>query len=135
MIGGEDIVIELPDLAPSVTLPAAVRYLLDGWTAAVTQDADTGRRFDRFAEIDFGNLREVFVYRDEEAFNSWDRLGADVSNANQMIHLLASVGRLTIVVDDLHDIVSASIVRGLRDRLRFGMPWFAPRIDIEAEAA
>jgi cell fate (sporulation/competence/biofilm development) regulator YlbF (YheA/YmcA/DUF963 family) len=132
MIGGEDIVIELPDLAPSVTLPAAVRYLLDGWPTAVTQDADTGRRFDRFAEMDFGNLREVFVYRDEEAFDSWERLGAEASNANQMIHLLASAGSLTIVVDDLQDIVSASIVRGLRDRLRFGMPWFAPGREAEA---
>jgi hypothetical protein len=132
MIGGEDIVIELPGLASSVTLPAAVRYVFDRWPSAVTQDGDTGRRFDRFAAMDFGNLREVFVYRDEAAFDSWERLGADTTNANQMIHFLASTGRLTIVVDDLQDVVSASIVRGLRDRLRFGMPWLAPVMDVEA---
>jgi len=130
MIGGEDITIQLPSVAPSVTMPAAVRYVLDRWPEAVMQDGDTGRRFDSFAAMDFGNLREVFVYRDEQAFDSWERLGADPSNANQMIHLLVSVGHLTIVVDSLRDISSASIVRGLRDRLRYGMPWLAP-----AEAA
>lgn len=136
MIGGEDIIIQLPGVAPSVTMPAAVRYVLDRWPAAVMQDGDTARRFDRFAEMDFGHLREVFVYRDEQAFDSWDRLGADVTNADQMIHLLASAGQFTIVVDSLQDASSASIVRGLRDRLRLGMPWLAPSSDAEdAEAA
>lgn len=115
-----------------MTLPAAVRYVLDQWPAAVMQDGDTGRRFDNFAAMDFGNLREVFVYLDEQAFHSWERLGADATNANQMIHLLASAGHVTIVVDDLRDIGCASIVRGLRDRLRFGMPWLAPSLDAEA---
>lgn len=132
MIGGEDIIIKLPDVPPSVAMPAAVRYILDRWPAAVMQDGDTARRFDHFAAMDFGHLREVFVYRDEQAFHSWERLGADATNANQMIHLLASVGHFTIVVDSLQDIGSASIVRGLCDRLRFGMPWFAPSTDAEA---
>lgn len=126
MIGGEDITIQLHGVAPSVTMPAAVGYVLDRWPEAVMQDGDTGRRFDDFAAMDFGNLREVFVYRDQQAFDSWERLGADASNANQMVHLLVSVGNVTIVVDSLQDIGSASIVRGLRDRLRFGMPWLAP---------
>jgi hypothetical protein len=130
MIGGEDILIQLPGVMPSVTMPAAVRYVLDRWPSAVMQDGDTGRRFDSFAAMDFGHLREVFVYRDEQAFESWERLGADATNANQMIHLLVSPGHLTIVVDSLEDVTSASIVRGLGDRLRFGMPWLAP-----AEAA
>jgi len=132
MIGGEDIIIQLPGIAPWVTMPAAVRYVLDRWPAAVMQDGDTARRFDSFAAMDFGHLREVFVYRDEQAFHSWERLGADATNANQMIHLLASVGHFTIVVDSLQDLSSASIVRGLCDRLRFGMPWFAPSMDAEA---
>jgi hypothetical protein len=129
MIGGEDILIELPCLAPSMILPAAVRYVLGRWPTGVTQDGGTGRRFDRFAAMNFGKLREVFVYRDEQALHSWERLGADPSNANQMVHLLASSGRLTIVVDDLQDIVSASIVRGLQDLFRFGLPW---SVDMEA---
>jgi hypothetical protein len=132
MIGGEDIIIQLPEVPPSVMMPAAVRYVLDRWPAAVMQDGDTARRFDTFAAMDFGNLREVFVYKDEQAFQSWERLGADATNANQMFHLLASVGQFTIVVDDLHDVTSASIVRGLRDQLCFGMPWFAPSRDAEA---
>jgi hypothetical protein len=134
MIGGVDIIVELPGVAPSVTMPAAVRYVLDRWPAAVMQDGDTARRFDSFAAMDFGHLREVFVYRDEQAFQSWERLGADPTNANQMVHLLASAGHVTIVVDSLQDISSASIVRGLRDRLRFGMPWLAPSVE-DAEAA
>lgn len=132
MIGGEDIIIQLLGVAPSATMPAAVRYVLDRWPAAVMQDGDTARRFDSFAAMGFGQLREVFVYRDEQAFQSWERLGADATNANQMIHLLADPGQFTIVVDDLEDVSSASIVRGLCDRLRFGMPWFAPSVDAEA---
>ena len=132
MIGGVDIIVELPGVAPSATMPAAVRYVIDRWPAAVMQDGDTARRFDSFAAMDFGHLREVFVYRDEQAFDSWERLGADVTNANQMVHLLASVGQFTIVVDSLADVGSASMVRGLGDRLRFGMPWLAPSIHAEA---
>jgi hypothetical protein len=136
MIGGEDISIKLPDIPPSVAMPAAVRYILDRWPAAVMQDGDTARRFDNFAAMDFGHLREVFVYCDEQAFQSWERLGANATNANQMIHLLASPGQFTIVVDSLDDVDSASIVRGLRDRLCRGMPWFAPSVDPDdAEAA
>lgn len=136
MIGGEDIIIQLPDVPPSVAMPAAVRYILDQWPAAVMQDGNTARRFDSFAAMGFGQLREVFVYRDEQAFESWERLGADATNANQMVHLLASPGQLTIVVDSMDDVRSASIVRGLRDRLRRGMPWFAPSDDTDdAEAA
>jgi hypothetical protein len=131
MIGGEDVIIQLPDASPSVAMSAAVRYVLDRWPAAVMQD-DTARRFDSFATMDFGHLREVFVYRDEQAFQSWERLGADATNANQMIHLLAGDGQFTIVVDSLKDAGSESIVRGLCDRLRFGMPWFAPSVDAEA---
>lgn len=136
MIAGEDIIIPLPDVSPSVTMPAAVRYILDQWPAAVMQDGDTAQRFDSFAAMGFGHLREVFVYRDEQAFQSWERLGADATNSNRMIHLLASPGQFTIVVDSLDDVSSASIVRGLCDRLRHGMPWFAPLVDAEdAEAA
>src|ERR1041384_793360 len=117
-------------------MPAAVRYVLDRWPAAVIQDGDTARRFDSFADMGFGHLREVFLYRDEHAFQSWERLGADAANANQMIHLLASPGQFTIVVDaledDLEDVGAASIARGLCDRLRFGMPWLAPSADVEA---
>jgi hypothetical protein len=134
MIGGVDIIVELPGVPPSVTMPAAVRYVLDRWPAAVMQDGDTARRFDSFAAMDFGHLREVFIYRDEQAFNSWERLGADATNANQMVHLLASVGHFTIVVDSLQDISAASIVRGLCDRLRFGMPWLAPSLEDEEAA-
>lgn len=132
MIGGKDIVIELPDVAPEVALPAAVRYVLGRWPTAVIQDGDTARRFDSFADMDFGHLREVFIYRDERAIDSWERLGADPTNANQMIHLDASEGQFTIVVDDLQDVQAASIVRGLCELLRSGMPWFVPR---GAEAA
>jgi hypothetical protein len=127
MIGGTDIIIELPGVAPEVALPAAVRYVLGRWPAAVSQDGDTARRFASFADMDFAHLREVFIYRDERAIDSWERLGADATNANQMIQLNASDGQFTVVVDDLHDVQAASIVRGLCELLRSGMPWFVPR--------
>ena len=103
MIGGGDIIIELPGVTPSVALTAVVRHILDRWPAGVVQDGDSGRRFESFSAIDFTHLREVFVYRDEHAFASWERLGADPTNFNQMVHLLASPGQLTVVVDRLSE--------------------------------
>lgn len=134
MIGGLDITVELGDLSPTVAMPSAVRYVLDRWPSAVLQDGDTARRFPNFAAMDFVQLREVFVYRDEESFDSWQRLGADATNANRMIHLVGDSDRLTIVVDSLQDIETASIVRGLRDRLRRGMPYLVLSSD-DSEAA
>ena len=132
MIGGVDTMIELPGVAQSVAMAAAVRYIVDRWPGAILQDGDTARRFDSFAATDFAHLREVFVYRDEHAFDSWERLGADATNANQMVHLLAGAGHLTIVVDSLQDALSASIVRGVCDLLRFGMPWLPSAVYQEA---
>lgn len=126
MIGGVDIVIAVPGAAPSAVMAAAVRYILDRWPAAVVQDGDTGRRLGSFAAMDFGRLREVFVHQDQGAFESWESLGASPSNANQMVHLLASPGRITIVVDTMEDRGTAALVDGLRQHLRFGMPWLAP---------
>jgi hypothetical protein len=124
MIGGVDIVVELPYLDPSAALDAAVRYILEHWPAGILQRGDTGERLDRYAAIHFGDLHELFVYKDASAFESWERLGADPSNANEMVHLLASRGQFTIVVDSMQDATSASIVRGLRNRL-LGIPLFA----------
>jgi hypothetical protein len=105
-----------------LAMKAGVRHILDCWPAGIIQDGDPAQRFAEFALVPFRNLREVFVYRDQRAFESWERLGADRENADQMVHLLVSDGQLTIVVDRLKNASSKSIVDGLSDHLRHGMP-------------
>jgi hypothetical protein len=118
MIGGADIVIEYPGaMRASGGLDIAVRRIASRWPTFVLQDAATGSRFDSYREIPFASLSEIFVYRDVNAFESWKDLGADASNANSMVHLIAEDQGITIVVDDRADPTMASIVREIRDLL------------------
>ena len=45
--------------------------------------------------------REVFLYVDREAKETWDEHGLTKRAGNRMIHVLAGKGRLTIVVNDV----------------------------------
>lgn len=118
MIGGADVVLEYPGvMRASGGLDIAVRCIAARWPDFVIQDAAGGGRFDSYREIPFASLAEVFVYRDSNALESWRVLGADASNANSMVHLIADDRGLTIVVDDRSDPTMASIVREIRDLL------------------
>jgi hypothetical protein len=100
MIGGTDIVVPNPGLEPGVVLNFVVKSIFDCWPEAVAQDVQSGEQFHSFSRIPFSPLRELFVYQDIEALGSWERLGADPSNQNSMLHVIADKKELTMVVDD-----------------------------------
>jgi hypothetical protein len=124
MIGGADIVIEYPGvMRASGGLDIAVRRIAARWPDFVIQDATAGNRFDSYSQIPFASLSEVFVYRDSLALESWKELGADPSNANSMVHLIADDCGLTIVVDDRTNPTMLSIIREIRDLLTGSQSW------------
>lgn len=124
MIGGADILIEYPGLLrTSGGLDIAVRCIAGRWKDAIIQDAGSGKHFESYTSVPFGRLTELFVYRDEAAFESWTKAGADISNANAMVHLIADDSALTVVVDDPSDATMESIVNEVRDLLTGSQSW------------
>lgn len=116
MIGGIDV--PLSSAAGLESLEVAVRAIRQLWPRAVCENANTGVRYARFGEVPFGEAEELFVYRDPEVADIWDREGAIDAVSNTMIHLLHDEGLLTAVVDertpDMETILNA-IRSGLND--------------------
>lgn len=117
MIGGEDIVIETFDQPTPAVLDLVVRSIRRRWPGAVVQDGTSGTRFPSYISLPFGQVSELFVYRDELSFETWTRTGSDAENENAMIHLIAEDGALTLVVDDSGDPTMASIIEESRNAL------------------
>lgn len=124
MIGGTDIVRQLPGIAPGDALELLARVVCDRWENAVLQDANAPARFRSFQEASFGKLRELFVFRDSDAYESWRLHGATEGNANTLVHLLANDREVTIVVDDPEAASMHSIIEEASALLRAGGPWF-----------
>ncbi len=97
MIGGVDV--RIPSNIGSVWIEAAVRVVLRDWPNAVFENAETAERFETIAPIPFSEMRELFIYRDSQSADIWDRLGAVESAENSMIHLIQDEGQLTVVID------------------------------------
>lgn len=114
MIGRADIVI-VAHLVPYDAVAVVARAVTRYWESAYYEDAITADRFDRLPEIPFAKLNELFVYRDRAAYESWDELGADPSNANTMVHVLGYEDyRVTIVVDDPANPMMARMLDSVR---------------------
>jgi hypothetical protein len=103
MIGGTDVILPNPGMRPAAILDLAVRSIFSRWPDAKAQDVSSGEQFSSFSTIPFSTLQELFVYQSFEALESWERLGADPSNLNSMLHLIADEKELTMVVDDASD--------------------------------
>lgn len=116
MIGGTDITI--PTAAGLSAIDLAIRLLRMRWPNAVFEDAINGSVFNRYADLAFRFVRELFVYRDEVARQQWEELGADPSNVNTMVHLLVSPSTLTVVVDNLDDAMIRETVAAIESALR-----------------
>ena len=97
MIGGIDI--RLPTRAGDVAVQVAVRAIREHWPDAVFENGDTGDGYDRFWQIPFGELDEIFVYRDSNARQGWDTEGAVPELYNTMIHVIGDEDMITLVVD------------------------------------
>jgi hypothetical protein len=122
MIGGDDLVFENPGASVAEVLRGAAGLLRAHWREAIFEDAESGQRFEKFWEIPFGKLREILVYRDPGAHESWEKHGADPSNRNQMVHLLASKESVTIVVDDRRDPAIRPLIDELASMVQGGFP-------------
>ena len=120
MIGGIDI--HLPTNAGISAIEVAVRAIRQFWRNATFENALTGKRYDFFLQIPFGNIEELFVYRDSAAADLWDEQGAVSCTRNSMIHLLYDEEEITLVVDEqdasINRLVTA-IASGLRDEILF----------------
>ena len=98
MIGGIDI--QLPTWAGDEAVQVAVRAIREHWPHAVFEDGDSGDRYDDFGQIPFGELDELFVYRDIDVAKAWDAAGAIPKLYNTMIHVIGDDDMITVVVDE-----------------------------------
>ena len=120
MIGGIDI--QLPTRCGESSVEVAVRAIRQRWSHAVFENGTTGERYDDFAQIPFGNIEELFVYRDSDAADVWEAEGAIPAALNTMIHIVPDDDTLTVVVDDRDaamDAIIAAIQSGLSDEILF----------------
>lgn len=116
MIGGIDVTVRTK--AGASALDFCIRIIRAEWPRAVFDDATGDTPLAKYEDLRFRSLSEVFVYRDTQAAEAWERLGADPAHENSMIHLLLSASAVTIVVDSLDDPVVGGIVRAIHDGLR-----------------
>ena len=109
MIGGCDIILApYPGsiIDPAVFFQRAVKALLRVWPGALIEDANSDKVWGAPGKVPWGKVEELFVYRSLEALQSCERLGADPSNANQMVHFMnyedraTTPGEITVVVGD-----------------------------------
>ncbi len=118
MIGGIDI--HLPTMAGASSIEVASRAIRQRWPLAVFENGITGERYDQFWEIPFGEVEELFVYRDIASADKWDAEGAIPEVYNTMIHLIPDDDLLTVVVDEKDAAMMellAAIESGLRDAI------------------
>jgi len=114
MIGGIDVFITTK--AGGSAIEVAVRAIRQLWPRAVFQNSLTGDRYDYFRQIPFGNLEELFVYRDSVSADAWDEEGAIPENFNTMVHLLSDEDLLTVVIDE-KDVVMEEMLSAIRSGL------------------
>lgn len=120
MVGGHDVSVKTHGKTKDVVLSFAVRCVMRLWPGAIVQDGITGELFKSYADIPFGETKELFVYRDQAALDIWDKLGASSTNRNTMVHLVPGSKYLTVVVDDPGDRVMDDLIRGMREAFDVG---------------
>jgi hypothetical protein len=114
MIGGADIV--FPSVADPAALAGCAGIVARFWRGARYEDAVTGDKFRRVADIPFGKVRELLAYPNAKAEAAWDTDDSD-SPENSMLHLIARPGEITIVVDNPQTPEMQSIQRAIRTLL------------------
>ncbi len=97
MIGGNDIV--FPAVDDAAAFEACVRIVVLRWPKARFEDAISGEKFARLADIPFARVRDLLAYPNAEAEAAWDA-DSPVSPENSMLYLIARPERITIVVDN-----------------------------------
>ncbi len=116
MIGGTDFVI--PTTSGETALDLALRCAFGIWPKAIVEDTETGDTFHSYYEASLNGRRELLVYKDEDAANRWDEMGAVDQLNGTMIHLFVSDRGFTIVVDSSPSKEMLSYVETVRNALR-----------------
>ena len=109
MIDGCDIILTpYPGsiIDPAVFFQRAIKALIRIWPGGLIEDANSDKVWGAPGKVPWSKVKELFVYKSLEALQSWERFGADSSNANQMVHFLnyedraTTPGEITAVVGD-----------------------------------
>jgi hypothetical protein len=120
MIGGVDI--ELRSMAGDLAVEVAVRAVRQHWPHAVFENPETAERYETFLEIPFGELNELFIYRDAAAADAWDAQGAVPELYNTMVHIVADPDTVTVVVDEKNSVIDelvGDISQALKDEILY----------------
>jgi len=120
MIGGIDVYI--PTRAGNSSVEIAVRAVRQIWPNAVFENGLTGDRYNRFSEIPFGEIEELFVYCSTAAADIWDSEGAIPDVYNTMVHIIADKEMIIAVVDEKDaamERILAAIRSGLSDDILY----------------
>lgn len=115
MIGGIDVPIRTR-CGPSLSTEVAVRAIRQRWPRSDYENGLTGERYCEFRQIPFGEIQELFVYRDRASADRWDAEGAVPSLRNTMIHIVADEDLVTVVVD-LRDAAMEEIIAAISSTL------------------
>ena len=116
MIGGRDVIIPCRD--PLVALEFSIRAIRRLWPSAVLEDGETGDVLEAHPDVGLGGRHEVLAFKDSAASKLWCDIGASESTAGTLIHLIATPGLLTLVVDDHPTPDLARFVRSLSRSLK-----------------
>lgn len=114
MIGGIDI--RLPSKAGLDSIEVAVRAIRQVWPQALIEHGDTGELYSNFWDVPFGEVNELFVYRDHNAADIWNEKGAILEVYNTMIHIVYDDGLITLIIDK-HDMAMEEIFAAIRSGL------------------
>jgi hypothetical protein len=71
MIGGEDIVLPTLTLDRTIAMDVCTRAIVRRWPGAVIQSGTTAEIYPRYQSVPFADEREIMIYRDQEALDSW----------------------------------------------------------------
>jgi hypothetical protein len=115
MIGGIDVHIPTR-CGPPLSTEVAVRAIRQQWPQAGYENGATGERYSLFRLIPFGEIEEIFVYREPHFTDRWDEEGAIAALSNTMIHIVAEPDLITVVVD-LRDAAMDEIIAAIRSAL------------------
>jgi hypothetical protein len=103
------------NVEPEDVLRQAFLLIQRRWPTAVAEDAASGELlWPSVPFVTFVGRREIMVYTDSNARESWGHLGADPSNSNTMIHVLAATDSVTLIVDDPNDKTAHEILEGIK---------------------
>ena len=109
MIGGIDI--DVPTRCGESSIEVTVRAIRQLWPHAEFENGINGDRYQHFWQIPFGEIEEIFVYRESASADRWDKEGAIPELYNTMIHIIADEEMITVVVDErdalIEEIVAA----------------------------